>query len=157
MRRLLVLLAVVALFVMGLAMPAIADRPSQTGDKISVYDEQGPNSYPESEYPANTAFHVEHGFGFGDDDPYSPHRAYYFKLLLNGELLEPDFVNRGYDVENDWVCWLWVYNFADGLDAGEYELEGIWYARCKDVREDCTNKDAGLVEWSDTLTLTIYP
>jgi hypothetical protein len=101
-----------------LAGPASAAIP-EAGPRISLFG-------PPTTYPANTPFHVTHGFFCGFDEagcPQTNMSGGLFNLYADG-VLQPSKVQVFAD--SDGINEVWVTNFWDGLPAGRHTLVGVW-------------------------------
>ena len=114
---------------MSLALPVIAGTRT-TGDQLKLL---GPptGDCPVSAYPADTAFHILHGFGF--NPPEKTNTAYgkwLFELMVDGELLPLSRIRitevRDGVPDGFFLAKGFAYNFPDGLTAGLHNLTGIW-------------------------------
>ena len=94
---------------------AVAASKERVGDRISLFE-------PPSTYPADTAFHLWHGFVFEDFD--RGYGRYEFNLDVDGVEVAADF----FDVDvfdRGTVSKVWVFNFPDGM-TGTHTFEGTW-------------------------------
>jgi len=123
------------------------------GDRISVFDGG------EIEFPAETPFHIMHGFQLSSDD-----RAlgiYDFELDVDGIPQKEDFKIFWKDDSNqNSFRKLWVYNFPDGM-TGIHEFTGHWFAPCQyatDYTDPCPTPNAKVETRTQTLIVTfIFP
>ena len=119
MRRFLFLVACVGA-VLVLAIPATAHNTQPTGPRIGLF-------VPPATFPANTPFHVEHGFScaLGDGgclgSQISSHSN--FKLYVDS-VLQPATVER--TRFDGGLSKLYLTNFAAGLPAGTHTFVGVW-------------------------------
>lgn len=108
--------------------PVAADQPAPVGDQISVL-----GGTP-IEYPADTPFHVIHGWGIGVDQSLGGAGLLDFHLWLDGGWVEPDFrVIEATPADDGGVSMnrRVLFNFDGGLPAGTYTFYGVWLAPCK--------------------------
>lgn len=110
---------------MGLALPATAGSRT-TGDQLSLLF-----GCPDSNYPADTAFHVLHGNGFNPTEgTESNFGEWLFRLEVDGILLPLSHVRItevDHSVPNGiFLSKRFAYNFPEGLTAGTHNLTGIW-------------------------------
>jgi hypothetical protein len=94
---------------------AVAASKVRVGDRISLLD-------PPATYPANTAFHIWHGFVFQDDRAYG---RFEFRLDVDDVDVAADF----FDVQvfdRALFSKVWVFNFPNGLAAGTHTFTGHW-------------------------------
>lgn len=101
-----------------LAAPASAVVP-EAGPRVSLFG-------PPTTFPADTPFHVSHGFTCGFDEVGCPTFAVsgtLFSLYVDG-VLQPSKVEVIAD--NEGVNKVWVTNFWDGLPRGRHTLLGVW-------------------------------
>lgn len=113
--RLAVAAVTIALLLTSVSAAAAAGR-ERTGDRISLFE-------PPASYPADTAFHIWHGFIFerGVDRGYG---RYEFQLYVDGVATAADFTDV--DVLGPGVVSrVWVFNFPDGL-SGTHTFTGHW-------------------------------
>ena len=113
--RLAVALVTIALLLTRVTGAAAASK-ERVGDRISLLD-------PPATYPADTAFHIWHGFVFqqGIDRGYG---RYEFQLDVDGVARAADFTEVTM-VEPTLVSKVWVFNFPDGL-SGTHIFTGHW-------------------------------
>lgn len=114
--RLAIAAVTVALLLASVSGAAAAAR-ERVGDRIYLLD-------PPTEYPADTAFHIWHGFGFelGIDRGYG---RYEFRLDVDGEARAADFIEAS-SLAPTVVSRVWVFNFPDGLSAGQHTFTAHW-------------------------------
>lgn len=113
--RLAVVAVTIALLLTSVGGAAAASR-ERVGDRIYLPD-------PPPTYPANTAFHIWHGFGFerGIDRGYG---RYEFQLEVDGVAAAADFTEVTV-LAPTLVSRVWVFNFPDGL-SGTHTFTGHW-------------------------------
>ena len=110
--------------------PVLASKAVPTGDRITVYSS--------GEYPADTAFHISHGWQV---EPEELRGGFDFKLEVDGKFVEETFVDRyttTFDDNTVFISLVWVFNFPDGMK-GEHTFAGHWFMPCQSAL------DAGLV------------
>ena len=104
-----------------LAGPALAGSREPTGDRIDLF------SGDDQTYPAETAFHIEHGntFFLGSDAGLGIAK---FTLDIDGNPQPPS-----YSTTTAWgpgfLTELVVFNFPDGM-TGVHTFTGHWWAAC---------------------------
>ena len=102
------------------ATSAAAAQRERIGDRISLFD-------PPSAYPADTAFHLWHGFVFELANGDRAVGRSEFHLDLDGAPVAADFVDVDV-LEARAVSRVWVFNFPDGL-SGIHTFTGHWITR----------------------------
>jgi hypothetical protein len=114
--RLAVAAVTIALLLASVTGAAAASR-ERVGDRISLLD-------PPATYPADTAFHIWHGFIFESrvDRGYG---RYAFQLDVDGVATPADFFDVDI-LDRGTVSKVWVFNFPDGLSAGTHTFTGHW-------------------------------
>ena len=122
--RTVILIALVVLVAL-IATPVAAKKTVEpVGDLHKLYfgepDEFGVRR---SSIPADTAFHIQHGHGLLLDYKLSDFRL---EILMDGKKLHADSVF----ISDDGTEKQWLFNFSEGLPAGEYILEGFWTYPC---------------------------
>jgi len=113
--RLAIAAVTMALLLASVSGTAASSR-ERVGDRISLFD--APTSYP-----ANTAFHIWHGFIFQRDLDRGYGR-YQFQLEVDGVATVADFTDVDV-LEPGAVSRVWVFNFPDGL-SGTHTFTGHW-------------------------------
>ena len=113
--RLAVVAVTIVLLLASVTGAAAATR-ERVGDRIYLPD-------PPATYPADTAFHIWHGFGFerGIDRGYG---RYEFRLEVDGVAMAADFTEVTV-LAPTVVSRVWVFNFPDGL-SGTHTFTGRW-------------------------------
>jgi hypothetical protein len=113
-------ITILVLVMLVLATPASAAReiPS-VGDRINIFNSGS------QEFPANTPFHIRHGWTI-DFSESQAIGAYDFILMVDGEPVEHGL--RYAQPKPDGTV-LRIYNFADGM-SGEHTFTGFWYVPC---------------------------
>jgi hypothetical protein len=121
------------LIILGVAVlvttaPAAAKVKERTGDRIGLF------SGAPLDFPANTAFHIAHGWGVAGEReaPPAPIGKFEFQLDVDGETRQADFVERevtGTGQGPSRHLLLWVFNFPDGM-SGAHTLTGHWFTPC---------------------------
>lgn len=113
--RLVVAALTMALLLAGVSSVAAAGR-ERVGDRISLFD-------PPTTYPADTAFHIWHGFIFeqGVDRGYGRNE---FQLDVDGVTTTADFTDVDV-LDPRVVSRVWVFNFPEGL-TGTHTFTGYW-------------------------------
>jgi hypothetical protein len=105
--------------VLVVAAPASANNVPEAGSRINI-------GAPPSTFPANTPFHVTHGFGCGFSEVGCPETTVsgsLFSLYVDG-VRQPSkvvvFAGHG------GITKAWLTNFWEGLPAGDHTLLGVW-------------------------------
>ena len=98
------------------ATGAAAARRERVGDRISLLE-------PPASYPADTAFHIWHGFVFQRETERGYGR-YAFQLDVDGAMVAADFIDVDVLAPGA-VSRVWVFNFPDGL-SGIHTFTGHW-------------------------------
>lgn len=133
MKKLLPLILAL-IFVITIITPVAADKPLPTGEQISLFSD-----VEFITYPANTPFHIKHGFlagPRGDEECQKPPTYQWgvsdFQLEMDGKYLSHELVEqltvpcKGPVIHGRW----WVYNFPNGL-TGIHQFTGHWILGCK--------------------------
>ena len=124
----------VILFVMvvllAITVPAYAASKEPGGDRIDVRT-QTPTTFTSGE-----PFHVSHGWGGMALRDIQPGQTD-FRLWVDGEFVDQDFVYRDVSTEGDEpiLTLVWVHNFPEGLGDGDHTFEGRWYLPCSAALE----------------------
>lgn len=105
--------------VLVMAAPASATGIPEAGSRINV-------GAPPATFPADTPFHVTHGFGCGFKDVgclVTTVSGSLFSLYVDG-VLQPSqsVVFSG----QEGLTKVWLTNFWHGLSAGRHTLVGVW-------------------------------
>ena len=95
---------------------AVAASKERVGDRISLLFE------PPTTFPAETAFHIWHGFIFEDFD--HGYGRYAFRLEVDGVERAPDFFEVD-AFDRGTISKVWVFNFPDGL-TGTHTFDAHW-------------------------------
>lgn len=119
------LLAALAACVALAASPASAAAPAPVGDQLSLLACLDSGSIDPQ--PANTAFHVLHGWGLnpGEIEDLGQYR---FDLSINGEDYRGKLIvetTKDPDAPST-MSRRYLYNFPDGLSAGTYTFHAVW-------------------------------
>jgi hypothetical protein len=79
-----------------------------------------------------------------------------FKLEING--VEPEGRFISWHDEDGVLLQTRLYNFPEGLPAGEYTFTGTWYDPCYMFNDDC-DKDTALQDppFVEEITVTVLP
>ena len=123
-RRVILLVTLAMLGTMLASSSAVAAPPGGSGGQISVLFPP-----PTTAYPANTAFHVSHGWGF-DRSAERPAGRYLFLLEIDGAPQGRGRMVRTHDGTSQTA--LWLYDFPAGM-TGTHTFEGFWYGPCDQV------------------------
>jgi hypothetical protein len=137
----------------------VAADTQPVGDRINVL-----LGFPAS-YPANTPFHIRHGWGLL---PHVEAGIFSFELDVDGVPREEDFVLRFAvppgltGLPNVILVRTWVHNFAAGM-TGTHTFTGHWIAPCDqadDVGEytgPCRTPNEPVEAITRSLTVTFTP
>jgi len=148
----------VLIAVLVLAVPtAVADRPQPTGERISIYPPD-----PDT-FQAGEPFYIAHGWR---NDPTwgIPLGRFDFQVEVDGIYRDADFfvTERVLDGEVWKIQRLWVYNFPDGMPAGEVTFIGHWLAPCQAAVDyhyypgPCAKSNEIVEPYTDPLTVTFF-
>jgi hypothetical protein len=110
-----VIAVTIALLLASVSGAAAAGR-ERVGDRISLLD-------PPTTYPADTAFHIWHGFVF-ERQVDRGYGRYEFQLDVDGVATAADFIEVDV-LDPGLVSRVWVFNVPDGL-SGTHTLTGHW-------------------------------
>jgi len=151
-------LVLILVLVLVVVLPVSAARPVPVGDPINVL------VGTPLDYPADTAFHIKHGWMFGPGDEVTgyPLGKFDFQLEVDDVMQEDDFLLRENDRSTRPISrtLLWVHNFPDGMTAGAYTFTGTWLAPCRYAVDQgwypgpCAQPNAMVVYDTKTLTVT---
>jgi hypothetical protein len=145
MKKTIVFLVLIAL--LAAAVPVLAEGQEVVGERINLMVTGN------QRYPANQPFHIKHGFGFSPslDKSIEALGQFEFKLEVDGQPVQPDFVDRfaygnspDVDPEDEhWIMWGTVYNFPEGM-TGTHIFTAHWIWPCFAVygEEACPDKMA---------------
>ena len=122
-RRLFVMLVVAALLITVLAPGTAVAAEEPVGDQIHLVAGEP------TTFPADTPFHVIHGFTlFPDESPAIGNWG--FRLDIDGVSQgRGSLLNFGPGSEFP-MARLWLYNYENGLPQGVHELTGHFYLPC---------------------------
>ena len=152
MRRRLVSVLTVLLLSVALvaAVPAVAAE-APVGDQINVF-----TGHPDT-FPADTPFHIVHGWFFAPDETTAV-GAFGFRLDVAGEDQgRGSLLNH---MDGDVLVRQWLYNFHDGMPVGTYTFTGHWIMPCSEavdggfVPGPCLTPNAPVEGYSTSLTVT---
>ena len=142
-RKILFVLAFVALFAIA------AGNKVRTGSRINVRTESP------TAYPADTAFHVEHGWNLNPGETKGKGK-YDVALYVDGVFVKSDFSTMTKNGGGTMLTW--VHNFPDGLPAGEHSLTVEWYGPCQFVGSGgCASPNQKVMAFSRTVVVTFGP
>jgi hypothetical protein len=148
MKKIIVVLSIIAILLM--ASPVSAARHVYAGDRINVL------LLTPTTFEADTPFHINHGWGIqvGRDTSgtYKEIAHARFELEVDGVLVGEDFVDRY--VDSGFHAKYYVFNFFDGLPAGDHTFTGHWYNLCKYSGVTCTNPSQEVENLVQSLTVT---
>ena len=119
MRRISTAVLLGLLVVAALGAPVSAVQPGPTGNRINLFA-------GDQDYPANTAFHVRHGFGL--DQTATAVGKYEFKLKIDGVYQTADFF-RVTPIDGGTISKLWYYDDPAGM-TGTHDFVGEFYGPC---------------------------
>lgn len=141
-----VIFIVTILILLVFTIPAAAQYFQPVGERMLVTSLEGcvffpedPSAVPEPfefSWPADTPFHIFHGWGIDRQHAFpglpqdvaslvgQEHKAD-FKLIMDGEYQNPSGRWRYVDPDNALQTWINVYNFKDSL-TGVHEFMAIW-------------------------------
>ena len=154
------LLLILVLVALLCATPALAAPKTPTGDRIFLVCDE-PYCSGTQDYPANTPFHIQHGwtlFPTWGDEP----GQWRFELEVDGSTVSPTYTLRWTEV-TEWgpfIHFSWVYNFPDGM-TGTHTFTGHWIGTCGlalewGMTDECTNPMADF-DWALTeIEITFY-
>ena len=148
---------IILLLVIVSLVSVAATVEKRVGEQLYLSSWMNPG--PEAEFPANTPFHVAHGWGWNffyglqAEDLFaymaSP-GTQKFTLEIDGEPQKFDFFQVG--TENKLIFewegeeyiyrhreYFWVFNFPDGME-GSHEFHATWWMQCKYVYYDACDK-----------------
>lgn len=149
MKKTFVLLTLVAILLM--ASPVSAIGPTYVGDRIFA------NADGQS-YPADTPFYISHGWGGNlGVDPLGFEAKASFTLEVDGELISEDFVDRFVDHDSSYLLKLYVFNFYEGLSAGEHTFTGHYYVACKYTGSECEKSNKLIEVFTVSATVDFTP
>ena len=120
--RIALLFAVVAMLMTVTAPAATAAPPTPVGPQLSLFA-------PPATFPADTPFHVIHGWGIGPLPMTSPGH-FSFELDLDGVPQASNLVNTGVGLTGGPLVRLFLTNYPDGLPAGDHVFTGRFLAPC---------------------------
>jgi len=131
-----ILVPILFLFlILASVTPAAADQKIPVGTRINLHN-------PPATFTAGAPFYITHGFlfyvGQGSVSDQNMRGVYDFKLEVDGVYQKAAFVDRTLNTSNDPLTLndLEVFNFPNGLTAGEHTFSGHWFAPCG---KDCKN------------------
>lgn len=123
MKKISLFVTVIVVFAQLLvATPAAAGTNIPVGDQIRIRNLS-------IEFPANTPFHIRHGWIQPSSD--SAIGVFDFALEVDGIFQREDY--KGFTAasgEPDLLSRIWVYNFPAGM-TGTHTFTGHWYAPCQ--------------------------
>ena len=129
MKRLSLSFVMLIVFVFVFTVPVDAGNVEPIGPWLSRSDVT---------FPANTPFHIMHGWNStGMENPH-PQLSYKYALDMDGVPLKFDNLNIYEDPDTDMWYWLWTYNFPEGL-SGTHTFTHHWYGHCKEFIQDCNS------------------
>jgi hypothetical protein len=145
-------ISIIVLVMLVLAVPASAARElPAVGERINIF-------YSGSqEFPANTPFHVRHGWVVNFSE--SPAIGVYdFILEVDGEPVPHGLRYIQPDRDSDTVQVLRIYNFPDGM-SGVHTFTGFWYLPCYagDDPESCEQPNKPVLSRTSEVVVTFTP
>ena len=142
--------ALLWLALMMIALPVAARGNDPVGTRIDVL-----RSTPTT-FPAGYPFHIQHGFFAINSSTRKGIGQYDFKLEIDGEFVRADFrlfdteVVAGETTQEVW----WLFNFPEGLTAGDHTFTGHWYLPCYLTPGPCATPNEKVETHSNSLTVT---
>jgi hypothetical protein len=126
-KRALILVVVILIITI---IPVQAGSKERVGTRLDLFAPGGV-----IDFPAEEPFHIAHGFAsFPPEGPKGDGHLL-FKLIMNGNRVQPDFVEHLRNHELDRIEHAWVFNFPDGK-TGTHTFRGEWYMPCKFAIEE---------------------
>lgn len=156
MRRRLVSGVVVLFAVLALAATALA-RPGFAGDQINIL------AGNPTTYAADAPFHVLHGWGMKDPAEKGAYVAGYgFQLEVDGLWMGRGHVIVQRNNETKSLTRRYLYEFPDGLSAGDHTFVGHWYMPCQEAVDtgqwtgECAHKNTPVevLTWIHVVTFS---
>ena len=159
-----VIAALAALSILLLGSSAAATTKEEIGPRINVL------LGTPTTFPANTPFHIRHGWSPTEDFTPPAIGDYSFALDVDGVPRAEDFVIReaipppatGFDFDTPIQVRTWVFNFPTGM-TGIHTFTGHWFQPCAAAVEfhaypgPCTSPSASVEEETHSLTVTFTP
>ena len=153
MKSKLLLVLIACMLLVGMAVPASAAH-EPTGEWINLLAGD-----PDT-YPADEPFFIEHGF-FGVPSQDVPVGRFGFSLEVDGvDQGKGKLTNISPGLTGEvWVRW-WLFNFEDGMPAGDVTFTGYWYAPCQYSVDlgmypgPCNTPNEQVVFWTAEHTVT---
>ena len=140
--------------ILALAIVVPASATLRVGDRIFILF-----NLPDP-FPANTPFHVEHGFGQINPKDDGPVSGYLFTLDVDGaEVPRPirvTSVSKGPNGEV-WQRMTWIYDFPNGLPAGSHVLRGKWFIPCALTDGPCDRPNERVSDLTQMPTVIFTP
>jgi len=148
MRRVPIALALAMTLILGigLAPTMAANKHEPAGDRISLLD-------GDQSFPANTAFHINHGFCVESSDTPKTIGRLRFDLDVDGVPQGANF----FDIERADGCTVvkfWYFNFPAGM-TGTHVFTGHWYAPCDNDAVPCGGAKLHTVVDDGSLSITV--
>lgn len=152
MKRISLFFAVI--FALTLVAPALAQGHTLSGDRLGLFFSGS------LEFPANTAFHIRHGFVQEQGYPLG---RYDFRLKVDGVSLKETYVDRTVvdDPAGPIFDLLWVFNFPAGM-SGVHTFAAEWIIPCQSafdggLTSQCVNPNAPYVLRATEVEVTFIP
>jgi tetratricopeptide (TPR) repeat protein len=123
--------AVVEIFKMSEQEPVFPSKI--TNERVYL---SRPGGEPTTDFPADTPFHILHGWRFepGNEPKNKLINLYNFELYLDDVRVEEDFVRQWTETGDlNYLNIAWVYNFPDGMLPGDHVFTGHWYGPCQQL------------------------
>ena len=122
MKKRVIFLVFIAMVLM--VMPASA-KSKAIGDKINIFAGDA------FTFDADTPFHISHGFAEVKPKEHK-FKEFGFDLFIDGVQQDYDHLKKTRIKVDKGVEFLlqWIYNFPDGLPAGDYVIRGEWRVTC---------------------------
>ena len=123
MKKRVLILVFIAVFLF--TMPVSAKKSKTIGEGINIFTGDA------FTFDADTPFHIAHGFAEIRPKDYK-FKEFAFDLYVDGVLQDVDFLDKTPIKVDKGVEFLlkWIYNFPDGLPAGDYVFRGEWRVTC---------------------------
>ena len=149
------LILVACMLLVGMAAPAMAAQ-EPVGERFNLFAGE-----PDT-YPADEPFFVIHGWGVIPSVD-NPPGHFNFTLDVDGvDLGAGKLINGGVAGPDGALTRLFLYNFDDGMPAGEYTFTGHWWGPCDWAVEwgmwfeACPQKNAMVEIFAVDHTVTFY-
>jgi len=149
MKKITFVICAILMVLMVSPVQAAAHQP--TGDQINIYDSGA------QEYPANTAFYIQHGWLI-----LKPNSIGWlaFELEVDGALIPATYIDHS-GTTMDTYNHSWVFSFPDGM-TGVHTFSGHWYLQCNAALRfgfvtECSHPTAHVDLQSSEVVVTFTP